>query len=150
MVSAKRSRIISAVTCPLSIVWLCIYTVLKTGIRRGLYNADYGTVHYKEPLKSFEIRVGHSTGFGLCSVAILSRCAESDVKQYWLAVHSCSYYAILHKIRFGWVKYIGLAWLLDSMFACMRLASCNYIFDNFRNKTRVCSYNQFESFYHLE
>ena len=31
----------------------------------------YGTVHYKEPLKSFEIRVGHSPGFGLPSVAIL-------------------------------------------------------------------------------
>ena len=28
-------------------------------------------VHYKEPLKSFEIRVGHSPGFGLPSVAIL-------------------------------------------------------------------------------
>ena len=30
-----------------------------------------GTVHYKEPLKSFEIRVGHSPGFGHPSVAIL-------------------------------------------------------------------------------
>ena len=29
------------------------------------------TVHCKEPLKSFEIRVGHSPGFGLPSVAIL-------------------------------------------------------------------------------
>ena len=29
------------------------------------------TVHNKEPLKSFEIRVGHSPGFGLNSVAIL-------------------------------------------------------------------------------
>ena len=30
-----------------------------------------GTVHYKEPLKSFEIRVGHVPGFGLFPVAIL-------------------------------------------------------------------------------
>ena len=28
-------------------------------------------LHYKEPLESFEIRVGHSTGFGLPSVTIL-------------------------------------------------------------------------------
>ena len=26
----------------------------------GVYIAAYGTVHYKEPLKSIEIRVGHS------------------------------------------------------------------------------------------
>ena len=35
------------------------------------------TVHYKEPLKSFEIRVGHSPGFGVPSVAILPQRAES-------------------------------------------------------------------------
>ena len=29
------------------------------------------SVHYKGPLKSFEIRVGHSPGSGLPSVAIL-------------------------------------------------------------------------------
>ena len=34
-----------------------------------MYSAVYGTVHYKEHLKSFEIRVGHP-GFGLASVAI--------------------------------------------------------------------------------
>ena len=39
--------------------------------RPGVYSAAYGTVHYKEPLKSFEIRVGHSPSFGLPSVAIL-------------------------------------------------------------------------------
>ena len=31
----------------------------------------YCAVHYKEPLKSVEIRVGHSPGVGLRSVAIL-------------------------------------------------------------------------------
>ena len=39
-----------------------------------LRNATVGTVHYKhdkEPLKSFEIKVGYSPGFGLPSVAIL-------------------------------------------------------------------------------
>ena len=49
----------------------CVYTVLQTGQRHGVYSAACGTVHYKEPLKSFEIRVGHSSGFGLPSVAIL-------------------------------------------------------------------------------
>ena len=50
--------------------WSCIY-MLQTVQRNGVYSAVYGTVHYKEPLKSFEIRVGHSPGFGLPSVAIL-------------------------------------------------------------------------------
>ena len=49
----------------------CAYTVLKTFQRHGVYSAAYGTVHYKEPLKSLEIRVGHSPGLGLPSVAIL-------------------------------------------------------------------------------
>ena len=58
----------------------CAYTVLQTVQRPGVYSAAYGTVHNEEPLKSFEIRVGHSPGF------LLSRychdCADSDVKQY--------------------------------------------------------------------
>ena len=33
----------------------CAYTVLQTVQRHGVYSADYGTVHYKEPLKSFKI-----------------------------------------------------------------------------------------------
>ena len=37
----------------------------------SLQSAAYGTVHYKEYLKLFEIRVGHSPVFGLPSVAIL-------------------------------------------------------------------------------
>ena len=48
----------------------CIAQVLSVQ-RPGVYGAAYGTVYYKEPLKSFEIRVGHSPGFGLPSVAIL-------------------------------------------------------------------------------
>ena len=49
----------------------CACTVLQTVQRPGVYSAAYGSVHYKEPLKLFEIRVGHSPGFGLSSVAIL-------------------------------------------------------------------------------
>ena len=49
----------------------CAYRVLQTVKRPRVYSAAYGTVHYKEPLKSFEIRVGHSLGFGFPSVAIL-------------------------------------------------------------------------------
>ena len=47
----------------------CAYTVLQ--IVHGVYSVAYGTVHFKEPLKSFEIRIGHSPGFGLPSVTIL-------------------------------------------------------------------------------
>ena len=36
--------------------WFCIYTVLEAVQRPGLYSAAYGSVHYKEPLKSFGIR----------------------------------------------------------------------------------------------
>ena len=32
----------------------CAYTVLQTVQRPGVYSAAYGTVHYKEPLKSFD------------------------------------------------------------------------------------------------
>ena len=49
----------------------CAYTVLKTFQRPGVYSAACGTVQCKEPLKSFEIKVGLSPGFGLPSVAIL-------------------------------------------------------------------------------
>ena len=49
----------------------CAYTVFQTVQRHGVYSAAYGTVPYKEPLKSFEIRLGNSPGFGLPSVAIL-------------------------------------------------------------------------------
>ena len=48
----------------------CAYTVLQIVKRHGVYSAAYGTVHYKEPLKSFEIRVGHSPGFRFPSVAM--------------------------------------------------------------------------------
>ena len=51
--------------------WLCIYTALQAVQAHGVYSAAYGTVYYKEPLKSFEIRVGHSPGFVFPSVAIL-------------------------------------------------------------------------------
>ena len=60
----------------------CAYTVLQTVQRHGVYGAAYGTVQYKGPLDSFEIRVRHSPGFGLHSVAICHDCAKSEVKQY--------------------------------------------------------------------
>ena len=61
----------------------CAYTVLQTVQMHGVYNAVYGTVHYKEPLESVEIRVGHNpsvAGFSLSQYC--HDCAESDVKQY--------------------------------------------------------------------
>ena len=47
--------------------------ISQTVQRPGVYSAAYGTVHYKEPLKSFGIRVGDSPGFALLSVTILPR-----------------------------------------------------------------------------
>ena len=83
----------------------CVYTVLQTVKRHWVYRATYGTVHYKEPLRSFEIRVGHSPGFGLHplailrwvwkkrrkaifipSVTILSKCAESNSRGQYLRI----------------------------------------------------------------
>ena len=49
----------------------CAYTVLQTVQRHGVYSATHGIVHYKEPLKPFEIIVGHSSGYRLPSVTIL-------------------------------------------------------------------------------
>ena len=49
----------------------CAYTVLQTVQMPRMYSAAYDTVHYKEILKSCEIRVGHSPGVGLPLVAIL-------------------------------------------------------------------------------
>ena len=46
-------------------------TVLETVQMNGVYSTAYSTVHSKKPLKLFEIRVGHSPGFGLQAVAIL-------------------------------------------------------------------------------
>ena len=50
--------------------WLCIYRAPNCSKAWSVQWA-YGTVHYKEPLKSFEIRIGPNSGFGLPSVAIL-------------------------------------------------------------------------------
>ena len=56
------------------------YTVLQTVQNPAVYSAAYGTLQYKETLKSFEIRVGHSPGFLLWRY--FHDCAENDVKQY--------------------------------------------------------------------
>ena len=49
----------------------CAYTVFQAVQWHGVYSSACGTVHCKVPLKSFEIRVGHSPGLELPSVAIL-------------------------------------------------------------------------------
>ena len=35
--------------------WGCAYTMIQTVQRPGVCSAVYDTVHYKEPLKSFQI-----------------------------------------------------------------------------------------------
>ena len=62
----------------------CAYTVLQTFQRHGMHSAACGTVHYKEPLKSFEIRVGHNPASGFLLSRYCHDRAESDVKQYSL------------------------------------------------------------------
>ena len=42
----------------------CAYTLLQTVEMHGVYSAVYGDVHYKEILKSFEIRVGIAPASG--------------------------------------------------------------------------------------
>ena len=95
--SAPNCSNVWSVQCSL---WYCpantrhlynIYTTSAQRLRRWSNIASSHTnvlcllgVHYKEPLKSFEIRVGHIPAFGLPSVAILPQCVESDVKQYSL------------------------------------------------------------------
>ena len=70
----------------------CSYTVLQTVQRHGVYSAVYGSVHYKEPLKSFKIRVGHSTGFILSRYCLNVQNATSSniyIHTYiYLIVHS--------------------------------------------------------------
>ena len=41
--------------------WFCIYSAPNCSKAWSVYSAAYATVYYKEPLKSFEIRVGHSS-----------------------------------------------------------------------------------------
>ena len=40
--------------------WGCVFTVIQTVQRPGVYSAVYGTVHNKEPLKSFDKSREHS------------------------------------------------------------------------------------------
>ena len=41
----------------------CAYTVLQTVQTSGVCSVAYGTVHHKEPLKSFDKSIGHSSNF---------------------------------------------------------------------------------------
>ena len=67
----------------------CALTVhIQTVQRPGVYSAAYSTVHYYEPLKSFEIRVGHSPSFWPPLSRYCHDCASSNVKQYSLS-RSC-------------------------------------------------------------
>ena len=43
--------------------WLSIYSAPNCS-KACSYSAVYGTVHYEEPLMTFEIKVVHTSGFG--------------------------------------------------------------------------------------
>ena len=76
----------------------CAYPVLQAVQMPGVYSAAYGTLHYKEPLKSFEIRVGHSPGLGLPSVAILPRLCRERRKAI-LIIYIYSHFRCHSQIR---------------------------------------------------
>ena len=75
VINMVKGLIVSSGACNLGVPGSdpggCALTVLRTVQRPRVYSAAYGAEHSKEPLKSFEIRVGHRPGFGLPSVAIL-------------------------------------------------------------------------------
>ena len=79
----------------------CAYTVLQTVQRNGVYSAAYGTVHYKEPLKSCEIRVGHSPSFGLLSVAILPWLCSKRSKAIFIYIHIKIYISHSHCVLYN-------------------------------------------------
>ena len=87
----------------------------------GVYSAAYGTVHYKEPLKSFEIRVGHIFGFGLPSVAILSRLCRKRLKAIF--THSQS---VSQRHTFTWPNYLLKSQQILLVQALKRLTLCMY------------------------
>ena len=89
----------------------CAYTVFQTVQRHGVYSAAYGTVHYKEPLKSFEIRVGHSPGFGLPSdIAMIVQKASN------IHIYTCTRSCILCVLQFSIKKYTCCCW---NAFVCV-------------------------------
>ena len=53
----------------------------------------YCTVHCEEPLKSFEVRIGHIPGFGLPSVAILPWLYRKRRKAIFTHSHECQWLA---------------------------------------------------------
>ena len=64
LIEGRLNNVSATATC-------LFHTVFQAVQMHGVYSAAYVTVHYKEPLKSFEIRVGHRAGFGPPSVTIL-------------------------------------------------------------------------------
>ena len=61
--------------------------MFQTVQRPGVYSAAYDTVHYKEPIKSFEIKVGHSSAFGFPFVKRYSFCKA-------IFTHSLTHYIV--------------------------------------------------------
>ena len=88
----------------------CAYTVLQTVQIHGVHSAAYGTAHYKEPLKSFEIRVGHSPGFGLPSVAILPWLCRKRREMKW---NESGFRPPLCTYRLNWARRTSWGWWDD-------------------------------------
>ena len=76
-----------------------LWRKLTLNQRPGVHSAAYGTVHCKEPLKSFEIRVGHSPGFGLPSVAILPWLCRKRRKAIFIYIQELPQFELPHTIR---------------------------------------------------
>ena len=111
--------------------WLC--TMLQTVQRHGVYSAAYGTVHYKESLKSFEIRVGHSPGFGIHSVAILSWLWRKRRKAIFIYIFFARYLAILHLSALCRL-YVMIYWACRAVYVtnCNNLWSTTTLIENWK------------------
>ena len=125
----------------------CTYTVLQTVQRNGVYIAAYGTVHYKEPFKSFEIRVGHIPGFRLPPVAILPWLCRERRKSIFTH-HTCTIrWSTLPKMLnrsqcCPSVLEVGtnVFLVLSSMIFMYHITMSNYDIDTFKNNTYFASW----------
>ena len=61
----------------------CEYTAFRTVERHGVYSAVYVTVHCKESLKSFAIRVEHSPMYRKRRKAIFTHSGELEKATYY-------------------------------------------------------------------
>ena len=97
----------------------------SSGLTGGSVDHHTRALYYTlRPLKSFEIRVGHSPSFGLPSVAILSHWAECDAiftlyDQWSRNVQYCAR-SLTHSYNTWFMAYHILSWIYRSTFSSLK------------------------------